>query len=202
MKNHSLVSTQLLALLFVLFSYSANAERIVFDMSVFGFKFGEMVLTHTVVNDSIERYTLNAKGKTDFLWMKREEESIFKVEYRNGKLFSSDYEYLNKGEREKWSTIQYDGSKYVVRSNEGVKNFNDAPDYSLIKLYFDPNWKRERVFCEEDCTYAQMTRDAEKKTLNIKCQDGSKSTYHLNNGRVEAMEIHLPVATVKLTRVN
>ena len=178
----------------------AFAERIVFDMSVFGFKFGEMVLTRTVVNDSIERYTLNAKGKTDFFFMKREEESIFKVEYRNGKLFSSDYEYLNKGEREKWSTVRFDGSKYVVQSHEGRKEFKDALDYSLIKLYFDPTLQRNKVFCEEDCTYAKMSRTSDK--LNIQCQDGSRSTYHVNNGRVEAMEIHLAVATVKLTRVN
>lgn len=203
MKNYSISQFFIVALALIVFTVlPARADRIVFDMSVFGFKFGEMVLTKTVKNDSIELYTLHAKGKTDFLWMKREEQSIFSVEYRNGKLFSSNYEYLNKGTREKWSKIQFDGKKYVVLSHEGRKEFTDAPDYSLIKLYFDPNWKRERVFCEEDCTYAQMSRNVEKKTLDIKCQDGSRSTYHLNNGKVEAMEIHLAVATVKLTRVN
>ncbi len=201
MKNHPSIFVRFALIAIFGFSvFTVQAERIVFDMSVFGFKFGEMVLTKTVVNDSIERYTLNAKGKTDFLWMKREEESVFKVEYRNGKLFSSDYEYLNKGEKEKWSTVRFDGSKYVVKSNEGDKEFKELLDYSLIKLYFEPNWKRERVFCEEDCTYAQMTRTPE--ILDIKCQDGSRSTYHLKDGRVEAMDIHLAVATVKLTRVN
>jgi len=178
MKNYPSIFLRFALVAMLGFSaFTVQAERIVFDMSVFGFKFGEMVLTKTVVNDSIEHYTLNAKGKTDFLWMKREEESIFKVEYRNGKLFSSDYEYLNKGKREKWSTIRFDGSKYVVKSNEGNKEFKELLDYSLIKLYFDPNWKRERVFCEEDCTYAKMTRTPE--LLDIKCQDCSRSTYHL-----------------------
>jgi hypothetical protein len=188
------------ALLFI--ASLAQAERIVFDMSVFGFKFGEMVLTRTVVNDSIERFTLNAKGKTDFLWMKREEESVFNVEYRHGKLFSSDYEYLNKGEVEKWSTIRFDGSNYVVKSNEGDKTLKEPLDYSLIKLYFEPTIERKTVFCEEDCTYAEMTPDLKNNKLLIECQDGSRSTYHVKDGRVEAMEIHLAVATVKLTRVN
>ena len=181
-------------------SLIAQAETIVFDMSVFGFKFGQMVLTKTIKNDSTEVYTLNAKGKTDFLWMKREEESMFKVEYRNGKLFSSEYEYLNKGEREKWSSIRFDGSKYLVRSNEGESEVKAPLDYSLIKLYFDPTQERERVFCEEDCSYAEMIRKDDK--LDIKCQDGSRSTYYVRDGRVEAMEIHLAVATVKLTRTN
>ena len=190
----------ILSALLVCSGFLAKAETIVFDMSVFGFKFGEMVLTKTVVNDSIERYTLNAKGKTDFFFMKREEESIINVEYRNGKLFSSHYTHLNKGTRDKWSTVRFNGTSYTVQSNEGNKVFTEALDYSLIKLYFDPSWKRERVFCEEDCSYATMSRTSE--TVDVKCQDGSRSTYHVTNGRVEAMEIHLAVATVKLTRVN
>ena len=197
-----MINRFLLISILMLVSFSTQAEKIVFDMSVFGFKFGEMVLTKTVVNDSIERYTLNAKGKTDFFFMKREEESIFNVEYRNGKLFSSDYEYLNKGEVEKWSTIRYEGNEYVVKSNEGDKTFKDPLDYSLIKLYFEPTVKSGTVFCEEDCTYADMIPDEENDKLVIKCQDGSRSTYHVKDGRVEAMEIHLSVATVKLTRVN
>lgn len=187
-----------LVLLLLLASTSAFAEKMVFDMSVFGYKFGEMVLTRTVVNDSIERYTLNAKGKTDFFFMKRDEESKFEVEYRNGKLFSSDYEYLNKGEREKWSKVRFEGGRYVVQSHEGTKEMSELLDYSLIRLYFDPTWKRERIFCEEDCSYASMTRTS--NTVNIKCQDGSRSTYHVQDGMVEKMEIHLALATVKLTR--
>ena len=199
-KNPSVLTQYTLIALVCFSSLFVQAETIVFDMSVFGFKFGQMVLTKTVKNDSTEVYTLNAKGKTDFLWMKREEESIFKVEYRNGKLFSSDFEYLNKGEREKWSTVRFDGSKYVVKSHEGDREFQDPLDYSLIKLYFDPMQEHSVVFCEEDCSYAEMTR--KENLLDIKCQDGSRSTYRVENGRVEAMEIHLAVATVKLTRVN
>ena len=195
-----MIRKTVILLMLISSSFLVQAERIVFDMSVFGFKFGEMVLTKTVVNDSIEQYTLNAKGKTDFLWMKREEESIFKVEYRNGKLFSSDYEYLNKGEIEKWSKIRYNGTEYVIESNEGDRTVKEHLDYSLIKLYFEPDTKRSTVFCEEDCSYAEVKLDDEK--LKIHCKDGSRSTYHVKDGRVEAMEIHLSVATVKLTRVN
>jgi hypothetical protein len=181
-------------------SIAVQAETIVFDMSVFGFKFGEMVLTKSVKNDSTEVYTVNAKGKTDFLWMKREEESIFKVEYRNGKLFSSDYEYLNKGKREKWSSVRFDGSKYMIQSHQGDREFTAPLDYSLIKFYFDPTLDREQIFCEEDCSYAQIER--KENTLKVKCQDGSRSTYHVKDGKVESMEIHLDLATVKLTRVS
>lgn len=196
----AMIKNAITLILCLALSHSVFAERIEFDMSVFGFKFGKMILTKTEVNDSTVLYTLNAKGKTDFLWMKREEESVFSVEYRNGKLFSSDYEYLNKGEVEKWSKIRFNGSEYIAESNEGSRSYTEPLDYSLIRLYFEPTIERSKVFCEEDCTYAEMTRKDEK--LDIRCQDGSRSTYYINDGKVEAMEIHLTVATVKLTRVN
>jgi len=187
--------------LMLLLGFSARSEEIVFEMSVFGIKFGTMVITRTEENDSTELYTLHAQGKTDFLWMQREEQSKYEVRYINGKLFSSDYIYTNKGETEKWSKIQYADGKYLVESSEGSKTMDQATDYSLLRLYFEPNWNREKVFCEEDCSYAQLVRNEEKNTLKVICQDGSKSTYHINDGEISDLEIHLAVATVKLKRI-
>jgi hypothetical protein len=179
---------------------SAMAERIVFDMSAYGLKLGQMVITRTVVNDTIERYTVRSEGKSDFLWLKREEQRTFEVEYRHGKLYSSDFEYIENGKQIKWSTIRFDGEKYVMRSQDGIKEFDEPLDFSLVKLYFDPTLKQERVFCEEDCTYATVERN--NQTLAMVSEDGNKSTYHIKDGRVEAIDVHFLMATVKLTRVN
>lgn len=192
----------LLLLIFTGFHLCSFADEIVFEMSVFGIRFGTMVLTRSMENDSTELFTLHAKGKTDFLWMQREEESKYEVRYRNGKLFSSDYIYLNKGETEKWTKVKQEGSGYLVESNEGSKLLNQAADYSLLKLYFEPTWQREKVFCEEDCSYAKLIRNQENGTLKVLCQDGSRSTYHLENGQISQLDIHLTVATVTLTRIN
>lgn len=185
--------------LLYLFSLQAVAEEIVFEMSVFGIKFGTMVLTRSQTNDSTEVFTLYAKGKTDFLWMQREEESKYEVQYRNGKLFSSDYVYLNKGVTEKWTKVKQEGSGYRIQSNEGSKFLGQMADYSLLKLYFEPSWERQQVFCEEDCTYAKLIRKEDE--LKVLCQDGSKSTYHIMNGEIRKLEIHLAVATVTLNRI-
>lgn len=189
-----------LVMMIVLSVISVKAERIVFDMSAYGLKLGQMVLTRTVVNDSIERYTVRSEGKSDFLWLKREEQRSFEVEYRHGILFSSDFEYFENGVQKSWSKIRYDGAKYVMKSHDGDKEFKEPLDHSLVKLYFDPSWKTERVFCEENCTYATVRRKAQ--TLDIVNNDGSKSTYHLKDGRIEAIDVHFFMATVKLTRVN
>jgi len=195
------VRTILFSVLFVL-SLPSFAEEIVFEMSVFGIRFGTMVVTRSIENDSTELFTLHAKGKTDFLWMQREEESKYTVRYRNGVLFSSDYTYLNRGSQEKWSRIRLENGQYRIESNEGVKLMKGAADYSLLKLYFEPMWQRTKVFCEEDCSFAAMKHNRDDNTISIVCNDGSRSTYHLKNGIINMLEIHLAVATVKLTRIN
>lgn len=183
-------------------AFTAHAERIVYEMSVLGYTFGEMVLTKTIPNDSVEVYTLHSKGETNFFWMNRKGESNMVVEYRNGQLHSSEYTYYNRGVLEKWSKTLFDGSKYIAETNEGTLEFSKPPVFSLIKLYFEPSWSGNRIFCEEDGSYASLQHDADKGIFDVRCQDGSRSTYHVKDGLVEMMEIHLGMANVKLKRVN
>lgn len=196
---NTMMNRLFLFLLSQMLCLQAVGEEIVFEMSVFGIKFGTMVVTRSQPNDTIEIFTLHAKGKTDFLWMQREEESKYKVEYRGGKLYSSDFVYLNKGSMEKWSKVVQEGSGYKISSNEGSKFIGQMTDYSLLKLYFEPSWNRQQVFCEEDCSFAQLTR--QDKQLKVVCQDGNRSTYHLKDGQIHKLEIHLAVATVTLNRI-
>jgi hypothetical protein len=179
----------------------AQAQRIDFEMSVFGIRFGTMTVTRTVEQDGSELYTVNAKGRTDFLWMKREEESRHRVRYRDGVLHSSEYVYLNRGEREKWADIRLVDGRYDISTHEGDRVLNSLTDYSLAKFYFEPDWERTRVFCEEECSYSAMQCDRAKGIIRVTCQSGNRSTYRLRDGRIEEMELHLALATVKLRRI-
>lgn len=171
-------------------------------MSVFGIRFGNMVVTRTMEQDGSELYTVNAKGKTDFLWMKREEESRHRVRYRNGVLYSSEYVYLNRGEREKWANIKLVDDQYRIETQDGSSLLKGATDYSLVRFYFEPDWERTEVFCEEDCAYSTMQSDRANGIIKITCKDGNRSTYRLKDGSIAEMEIHLTVATVKLRRIS
>lgn len=182
---------------------SVLGEEIVFEMSVWGYKFGTMVVSKTMENDSTEIYTVEAKGETDFMWMKRKEESSHRITYVNGRLQSSEYVYLNKGKKEKWASVNYDQGQYNIESNEGSKTLGQKLiDYSLVKLYFEPSFAKETVFCEEDCSFSTVKSIPEQNVIKISCNDGNRSTYYIKNGKVDELEIHLAVATVKLKRVN
>lgn len=196
-----MVITRLLVPVLLLCAHWAGAQVLVYEMSVFGITFGSMTVARTQENDSTELYTLTAKGKTDFLWMKREEESRYQVRYRNGILHSSDYIYLNRGNKEKWAKVQRAGDQYRIESHAGVRLMQGPISYSLLKLYFEPGRKADKVFCEEDCSYSTLERGKETGELLVTCKNGNRSTYHVSKGKVLGLDIHLPVATVKITQV-
>ena len=194
--------TLLSALLLFINGASALGEEIVFEMSVWGVKFGEMVVSRTIENDSTEIFKVEAKGETDFLWMKRKEESFHTIKYVNGILASSKYIYLNKGEMEKWANVTYDDGRYLIESHNGSTTlYEPIINYSLVKFYFEPSFKKAAVFCEEDCSYSELIPMPEKNLIKVHCAEGNKSTYYIEDGKIQEMEIHLAVATVKLTRV-
>lgn len=192
---------RLIPLILVLCVRTASAQVLAFEMSVFGITFGTMTVARTQENDSTELYTLTAKGKTDFLWMQREEESRYQVRYRNGIMQSSDYIYLNRGKKEKWAKVQRAGDQYRIETHTGVRLMHGPIRYSLLRLYFDPERNVDQVFCEEDCSYSSLQRKSGTGEMLVTCKNGNSSTYHISKGRVQGLDIHLPVATVRIKQV-
>jgi len=188
-----------LILLLVFIGSHAMAEEITFNMSVFGFTFGQMVVSKTMENDSTELYTLNAKGKVSFLWMKKEGSTKYEVRFRNGKMLSSSYIRIVNGETEYWNEVRFDGEKYQVESNKGNRHFTEIPDYTVLALYFDPITEHTRIYCEAETEFSTLTN--QKGGFELKCTDGSRTSYHLENGKVNRLDIHASLATVKMKRV-
>lgn len=188
-------------LIFIFCSSAIFAEQVVYDMSVFGYTFGRMVVTKSMENDSTELLTLNAKGKTNFLWMKREDETIYEVRFRNGKLISSMHKQIESGALKQWTNIVYDGKQYQVNSYRGKKSFAEVPDFSVLQMHFYPLQKRAKIFHEAESKFFPLVYKDNGK-VELKISDANKTIYSYNKGRIEEMEVHLSIATVKMTRVN
>ena len=185
----------------LLIGNQAFAEEITFDMSVWGFTFGQMVVTKTMENDSTELYTLNASGKVNFLWMKKEGSTSYAVRFREGKMLSSSYSRTVNGEMEYWNEVAFDGEKYSVESSKGNRDFTEIPEYTVLALYYDPVVDHERIYCEAETEFSNVTSRS-TKGFELSCTDGSKTSYHLKEGQIEMLEIHASLANVKMKRVN
>ncbi len=175
-----------------------SAQTIVYEMTVLGSKFGKMVVSRRM-QDSIELYTLDAKGKATILWMDFENETIQEVRYKGGKLISSSYKEIENGKTKKWNKVSYDGRQYQVESYAGRRSFNEVPQYSVISLYFVDPQQRARIFHEAEASYTGLKR-IDANTLEIKNADGSRSVYRYDQGKLNTMEFHLAIATVYMKR--
>ena len=185
----------------LLLSNHITAEEITFDMSVWGFTFGQMVVTKTVENDSTEVYTLNANGKVNFLWMKKEGSTSYEVRFRNGQMLSSSYSRTVNGETDYWNEVAFDGEKYLVESSKGSRSFTEIPSYTVLALYFNPTVDHERIYCEAESEFSSVT-SRDQKGFELSCTDGSRTSYRLKNGEIDMLEIHASLANVKMKRVN
>lgn len=180
-------------------SNNAFAQTLTFDMSAFGIKFGKMIVTRTKENDSIEVYSLNAKGYLKVLWMERSTESTQEVRYCNGVLQSSSFNEFEKGKLQRWSKISFDGNRYNLDSNKGKRSFTQAPNYSILKMYFNKPASMKQIFFEQDGVYVPLeTKDA--NTLEVKTPEGNRSVYKFEKGQLKEMEFHISIATVYCRR--
>jgi hypothetical protein len=176
------------------------AEEITFEMSVWGFKFGQMTVTKTVENDSTEIYTMNASGKVNFLWMKKSGSTNYKIRFVNGQMVSSSYIRTVNGETDYWNEVAFDGQKYIVESNQGNRVFTEIADYSVLKLYFNPTTEHKRIYCEAESEFSTLS-PSKDDGFELNCTDGSRTSYHLKNGLVNSIEIHAALTTIKMKRV-
>ncbi len=177
------------------------AEEITFDMSVWGFKFGQMTVTKTLENDSTEVYTMYAAGKVNFLWMKKEGTTKYEVRFVNGQMISSSYIRMVNGETDYWNEVVFDGEKYLVESNKGNREFTEVPTYTVLALYFNPTTTHTRIYCEAETEFSTVT-SSDEDGFELSCTDGSRTSYHLEDGLIQSMEIHASLANIKMKRVN
>lgn len=183
-----------------LLSTSSLAEEIVFEMRVWGYKFGTMTVGHTTEQDGTDVYTLQASGKVNFLWMKREGSTDYKVIVKDGRMLSSSYSRTVNGEVDYWNEVKLIGDKYSVESSKGSREFSEMPNYNVLALYFNPLTQFDRIYCEAESQFSTITNRT-SDGFELSCTDGSRTSYFLKEGQIDRLVIHAAIASVKIDRV-
>jgi hypothetical protein len=195
-----MLRTLLLTLVMLAYGHSSTAEMITYEMSVWGINFGTMTVSRFEEEGGIDRYTLEASGKVNFLWMKREGSTAYEVIVKDGMMVSSSYSRTVNGEVEYWNEVKLKDQRYLVESSKGTWEFSERPAMNVLALYFNPITTHDRVYCEAESQFSTITKRDEDE-FELSCSDGSRTTYHIVNGKLDRLEIHAALATVKIKRV-
>ena len=178
-----------------------RAQTIVFKMVLFGDSAGLSTITKTHDANGIDNYVLDSRIRAKILWITRENHTHYESRYKDGKLISASYYEINNGKKDKWCTIQFDGTLYQVDSYHGKKTFKEVPMHSIGSLYCDGyNASRKRFFYEPEADFNDLTFPA-PNTIEFRSSDGNKNIYHFKNGEVSDAEFHTTLATVYLKRL-
>lgn len=182
------------------FSTQISAQKLTFQMSALGINFGTMVVTRTQESDSVEAYSLHAKGFLKVIMWERRDETRNTVRYQDGKILSSDYTQLESNVLTKWNKIRLVGGKLVVESNKGKRVLTDRPTFSVLKLYFDNPDGMTQVFSEAEAAYVPM-KHLDENTIQVKNSDGTSGVYFYENGAIKRLEFNTAIAKVNVKKI-
>jgi len=200
MKNMRFVFVFLL--LFCNFYRAFSAKEVAqFNILLFGDKIGNLTVSKEVQPDGTELYLLDTYSKAKIFWINKENITHYEVLYKGGKLISSKFKEVENGETKRWNNISYDGKQYTVDGYKGKHSFTEVPTYSVVSVYFKSMQDVKRMFYEAEGDYSSLEHP-DAATWEFKSSDGNRNVYHFVNGRVQNMEFHVSIATVKMVRVN
>lgn len=178
-----------------------SAQLIKYDILLFNERIGTMVITRKMQGDTAELYTLESRAKANFLWIKRENYSRYDVEYRHGKLFSSEAKEIENGKLKRWNKVRLEGNEYQVESSKGKTMLSGAIVFSVVKMFFENGTKQQKLFYESEAEIASL-KQTSPGTMEYNGSDGSRNVYIFKDGKLVAAETHVSIASVKLVRAN
>jgi hypothetical protein len=164
-----------------------------------GDKIGSMVIMHEVLPDSTEHYIMETKSKATVLWIKKENYTRYDVRYKNNKLIASEAKEIENGELKSWANVSIQGGKYFVNSDWGKFVLKQIPDFSVVTLFFKGPGNNKTIFYEAEAEFDDLIQ-TEPGTWQFKSSDGHTNIYHFTNNKIDRVEFHVSIATIKLVR--
>ncbi|HEY0261623.1 MAG TPA: DUF6134 family protein, partial [Chitinophagales bacterium] len=156
---------------FLFFEKSFATETAAFDISLFGNKVGEIVITHEKRSDGSDYYRMTTKAKAKVLWIMRDQSSIYDVVYKDGKMLSSS-QWAHDNEDTTSCKVVRTASGISATLHDGKKySYTEIPMFSIVKLYFQEPKSIDHLFQETDGVYVNIA-STEQGTYEFKSKNG------------------------------
>ncbi len=191
--------TRTLSLLFVLtFSSSLHAQQHIYRVNWKGDSIGYLIAEQKR-QGSLTTYELKSHTRFSMMVsfdMLTEYYSVFK----DGQLLSATSENTMNDKRRSYSTVKLLEDRYQVSVDEEERIEHKEIPESIATLYFFPP-KNGQIFSERHGTFCQIRQKAPNHFTLIK-PDDRENHYYYRNGVCTRVEVHLPLATIELDKIN
>jgi hypothetical protein len=173
--------------LFTACSLLLPAQKLVYDIFLFGNKIGQTIVERHDNGNGIVKYTLNSKSEANVIFTRKTSEMNFDITYQNGQLFSAYTQNIKDGVTE-ISKIIWQGTRYLIQKGAEMLQLDKPIDFSAIQLYFAEPKGRTIIFSErlgEYCTFKQLSPGV----YECKLSNGVTNIYRYKNGALYELEM-------------
>ncbi|MGB0916764.1 MAG: DUF6134 family protein [Flavobacteriales bacterium] len=190
----------ILPVCFLLSSWGSGAttEQFNYEVIVYNRTIGTFSATRTELNERAE-YLLETNISTRII-KKIEFDFAMMSSYEDSKLVHADLKNYMNNQLRKSSTVDYDGSKYLIKTDEKTMTHNASEvRYSSASLYFQEPKGRDFLFSENYGVNLPIKEVSAHKYM-IKLPNGDKNYYEYQNGEVVSVEFDKAIINVKMKR--
>lgn len=176
----------------------AKVEQFEYEVIVYNKTIGTFSAVKTQIGENAE-YQLTTSIRTR-IFKKIEFDFAMQSSYEDHKLVHADLKnYMNK-ELRKSSTVDYDGSKYLIKTDKKTMTHNESDvSYSSASLYFEEPINRKVLFSENYGINLPIKKVGDHKYM-VKLPNGDENFYTYRNGEVVNVEFDKSIINVKMRR--
>jgi hypothetical protein len=163
------------------------AQKLTFDVFLFGNKIGQSIVEKNIKNDSITIYTLNSYSEAHIFFTTRKVGLHYDIVYKRNQFISS-FSKSTRNDEVHLTTIQWQNNCYFMKRDDGTFCIKPPVECSTVKLFFQEPCSMEHVFSERLGEYRALKKTGEG-TYEAEMKDGITYIYRYKNGKLAELEM-------------
>lgn len=174
-------------LLLLLIVAPTFAQKLAFDVILFGNKIGQTVVEQTTKSDSITVYELNSHSEARILFTSHKVALHYELMFKRGQLISA-YSKGNSNGKVDVTTINWQGTRYFMKRDDGTFHVNVPVYCTTTMLFFSEPCDGARVFSERMGEFRTIKK-TEPGVYKADMQDGLTYYYRYKAGKLIELEM-------------
>ena len=177
----------IVAPIFFLFSSATYAQKLTYDIFLFGSRIGQTVIEKTAKNDSTTQYMLNSESEAHLFFTKRTVTLHYDIMFINEKYFSSYCKHTRNDEVH-YTNITRQGEKYLVKRDKEAFYLDGSIDCSTVKLFYYEPCSLDHMLSERLGEFRRVKKNG-NGVYEAEMSDGITYYYHYKNGKMVELEM-------------
>jgi hypothetical protein len=173
--------------LLVLSALSSPAQKLIYDIFLFGGKIGESLIEQKIVSPDETDYTLNSASEAHIFFSTRKITLHYDIVFKND-LFYSSFSKHTRNDEVQFTTITRDGNNYTVKRGKETFTLNGLIDCSTVKLFYLEPCSETRILSERLGEFRTIKKTS-PGTYEAEMSEGITYVYRYKEGKLVELEM-------------